>query len=141
MDWDISPGTTLAQLQATMAFADQGIGASRLQIFTAARVAGGAPAGEPPQFEIVLAKPCGAIVDETWSLIAAELGGTLVLTNGIPRWGRWLAGNGAWVADGDVTDMDGGGAIRLAGGQTPPGDNSPMLYAGGLAVLGSTSFT
>lgn len=141
MDWQISPGAALIQLQATMAWADTGAGSSRLQIFTSAQPASGDAAGAAPQVEFVLAKPCGVITDGVWSLTAAEPGGTMVLVNGIPRWGRWLTASGAWVADGDVTDLAGGGAIRIAGGATPEGDNSPMLYAGGLAILGATAFT
>ena len=33
------------------------------------------------------------------------------------------------------------GDIRLAGGETPAGETSPMLYAGGLVLLGETSLT
>lgn len=141
MDWDISPAAALVQLQATMAWADAGPAASRLQLFTSEQPAAGAEPGAAPQVEITLAKPCGVIVGGVWSLTAANPGGTMVLTNGIPRWGRWLTAAGVWIADGSVTDLDHAGAIRIAGGATPAGDNSPMLYAGGLALLGATAFT
>ena len=141
MDWQISPGAALIQLQATMAWADTGAGSSRLQLFTNAQPSPGADAGVAAQVEFVLAKPCGTITDGVWSLIAAAPGGTMVLINGIPRWGRWLTASGAWVADGDVTDPDHNGAIRIDGGATPDGGTSPMLYAGGLAVLVGTAFT
>lgn len=141
MSWGISPAAALAQLQATMAFADTGSGASRLQLFTTVRPEIGAVITDTPQVEIVLAKPCGIITAGVWSLIAADLGGAMVLANGIPRWGRWLTAAGGWVADGDVTDLDHTGAIRIAGGATPEGDDSPMLWAGGLAILGATAFT
>lgn len=144
MSWAISPGTATAQLQATMAFADTGApaaGAARLQLFASDKPAPGAAALTAPQAEIVLATPCGTIAESVWSLIAAEPGGALVLTTGVPKWARWLSAAGEWVADGTVSDLDGTGAIRIGGGQTPPGDTGPMLYAGGLAVLGSTAFT
>lgn len=141
MDWSLSPDAALVQLQATMAWADQGAANARLQLFTSPRPAAGAAAGGPAQVELLLAKPCGAITDGVWSLAALRPGGTMVLRDGIPRWGRWLSGTGAWLADGDVTDSAHDGAIRIAGGSTPAGDNSPMLYAGGLAVLGQTAFT
>lgn len=141
MEWELSASAELAQLQATMAYADAGPGASRLQVFTNTRPAAGAAAGASPQFEIVLTKPCGTIAGGVWTLTPADAGGSLVMVNGIPRWVRWLTAGGAWVADGDVTDVDHGGAVRIAGGATPPGDLSPMLYAGGLAVLVSSSFT
>ncbi len=141
MEWQISPAAALAQLQATMVLADTGPAASRLQLFTNAQPAPGVEPGAAPQVEIALAKPCGVIAAGVWSLTAANPGGTMVLTNGIPRWGRWLTAAGEWIADGDVTDLASGGAIRIAGGATPEGDNSPMLYAGGLALLGTTAFT
>ena len=71
MDWQISPGAALIQLQATMAWADTGAGSSRLQIFTSAQPAPGDAAGAAPQVEFVLAKPCVVITDGVWSLIAA----------------------------------------------------------------------
>lgn len=141
MDWDISPAAAQVQLQATMAWADTGPGASRLQIFANVQPAPGAEPGAVPQVEITLTKPCGVIVAGVWSLTAADAGGTMVLANGIPRWGRWLTAAGDWIADGNVTDLASGGAIRIAGGATPVGDNSPMLYAGGLAILDAAAFT
>lgn len=139
--WEISPAAAEVQLQATLAYADTGLSASRLQVFTTTQPAAGAPEAADPQFEILLADPCGVITAGVWSLTAATPGGTLVLATGIPRWGRWLSASGAWVADGDVTDAAGTGAIRITGGTTPPGETGPMLFAGGLAVLGTTAFT
>ena len=141
MSWDISPNTALVQLQATMAWADTGVGASKLQLFTNVQPAPGAPAGIEAQVEILLAKPCGVIVEGVWSLTAQSPEGSMVLATGSPRWGRWLTASGAWVADGDVTGTYFSGAIRIAGGAMTEGDTSPMLYAGGLAILSATAFT
>lgn len=144
MSWAISSSAATAQLQATMAFADAGApaaGASKLQLFASDKPEPGAAALTAPQAEIALATPCGTITAGVWSLTAAESGGALVLTTGVPKWARWLAANGEWVADASVTDLAGEGDIRIGGGQTPPGETGPMLYAGGLAVLGSTAFT
>jgi hypothetical protein len=141
MDWQLSPGAEIAQLEATMAYADQGSGASRLLVFATDKPVPGAAVNATPQVEFVLAKPSGRITGGVWVLAAAQPGGSMVMATGIPRWARWLTAGGAWVADGDVTDADHGGAIRLAGGATPEGDTSPMLYAGGLAVLVSSELT
>lgn len=144
MSWALSPGVAAAQLQATMSFADASApaaGASRLQLFTTTQPAPGADANTAPQAEIVLATPCGVIAEGVWSLIVAAPGGALVMTTGVPKWARWLSATGQWVADASVTDLAGEGDIRIGGGQTPPGETGPMLYAGGLAVLGTTAFT
>ena len=144
MTWTISPGVATAQLQATMAFADTGApiaGAARLQLFTSTKPAPGANPASAPQAEIVLATPCGTITAGVWSLTAADPAGALVLETGIPRWARWLSATGTWVADGTVTDAAGSGDIRISGGQTPVGETGPLLFAGGLALLGSTAFT
>ncbi|MOA64617.1 hypothetical protein D3C78_1907260 [compost metagenome] len=54
----------------------------------------------------------------------------------MPRAARWISGAGKLVAAGFVTDMDHGGDFRIDRGATPDGDDSPMLYAGGKALLG-----
>lgn len=141
MSWDISQAVADVQLQATMVFADTGAGSARLQLFTSAKPDPGEPAGTAAQVEIVLAKPSGTITGGVWSLTPAEPGGALVLATGIPRWGRWISASGAWVADGTVSDLAGTAAIRIGGGATPEGETAPMLYAGGLALLGTTAFT
>ena len=144
MSWDISPGAATAQLQATMAFADTGApfsGGSRLYLYSSEKPTPGGAALTAPQAEIVLATPCGTITAGVWSLTAAEPSGSLVLTTGVPKWARWLSASNEWVADARVTDLAGTGDIRIGGGQTPAGETGPMLYAGGLAVLGSIAFT
>ena len=143
-EWTISPGAATAQLHATMAFADAGAptaGASKLQLFASTQPTPGDVALTAPQAEILLATPCGTITAGVWSLTAADPSGSLVLTTGVPKWARWLSATGEWVADARVTDLAGTGAIRIGGGQTPADETGPMLYAGGLAVLGSTAFT
>ena len=50
-------------------------------------------------------------------------------------------GAGAIVAEGSVTDEANGGDFWVAGGATPPGETSPLLQAGGLVLLGTTSLT
>lgn len=144
MTWTLSPAAATAQLQATMTFADTGApgsGAARLQLFASTQPAPGAAPASTPQAEIVLATPCGTITAGVWSLTPADSAGALVLTTGIPRWARWLAANGDWVADGTVTDAAGTGDIRIGGGQTPEGETGPLLLAGGLALLGASALT
>ena len=65
----------------------------------------------------------------------------MVMATGLPRWGLWVNGAGAIVAEGSVTDEASGGDFWVAGGATPPGDTSPLLQAGGLVLLGATSLT
>lgn len=140
--WRIGPVLALAQLQAAITRADAGAGASRIRLFTSDRPAelGGDPGAET-QADIVLAKPCGAVVDGVLVLYVADSGGTMVMLSGIPRWGHWLAGSGQILAEGSVTDPLHGGDFRVVGGATPDGDDSPMLYAGGLVLLGATALT
>lgn len=140
MTWSVSTAVLEAQLAATIALADSGPGNARLQFFTNAYPGPGAP-GEAPQAEIILAKPCAIISGGVLGFnLAAEPGG-LVMTAGIPRWARWVSASGARVADGTVTDDAHGGDFRIAGGSTPPGEDSPLLLAGSLAVLTGSSLT
>lgn len=139
MSFYIGIDLTAAQLAASIARADAGPAASRIQIFDNTQPDGGAAAGVTPQAEIVLAKPCGAIVGGVLVLYPADPGGAMVLRTGIPRWGRWLSGDSKVMADGKTTDLDHDGDFKLAGGATAPGETSPTLYAGGLVLLGATS--
>ena len=129
--WRIGPALALAQLQAAITTADAGPGPSKVQLFTTTRhaTADGAM-GDVPIAEVLLAVPCATIV-----------GGTLVMSTGLPRWGQWVNGAGALVAEGSVTDDANGGDFQVTGGTTPPGETSPLLQAGGLVVLGATSLT
>lgn len=126
----------MAQLAASLAFADAGALSSRILLYADAGPAIGAPPAGDPLAEIVLAKPCGTIASGKLTLHVADPAGAMVLTTGIPRAARWISGAGNLVAAGFVTDMDHGGDFRIDGGNTPDGDDSPMLYAGGKALLG-----
>lgn len=140
MSWDIDLAVATAQLQATVAFADTGAGSARIQLYTNPWPGAGDP-GQPPQAEIILAKPCATISGGVLGFnLAAEPGG-LVMVSGIPRWARWVSASGARVADGTVTDDAHGGDFRIAGGSTPPGEDSPLLLAGSLAVLTGSSLS
>lgn len=133
----IGPEHVLVQLAASLAFADTGALPSRILLYADAGAAtGAAPVGEPLA-EIALAKPCGTIAAGTLTLHVADPAGVMVLVTGIPRAAQWISGAGHLVGAGAVTDMDHGGDFRVAGGATPDGDDSPMLYAGGLVLLGA----
>lgn len=136
MSWAIGTKAQLAQLQATVNFADTGPGRARVLIYTTPRVAPGAEPGAVPQVDVELAKPCGTIVGGGLQLHPANLSGSLVMATGIPLWGRWMSASGEFIADGDVTDADHGGDLQIIGGQTPEGGSSPLLYAGSLVVVG-----
>lgn len=141
MSWEIGPEHALAQLAASIVFADAAEGPSSILLFTTARpVAGGSPGGAH-QAEVVLAKPCATISGGVITLHVADPAGAMVLASGIPRWARWLRGDGLLVGDCDVTDATGGGDLTVIGGTTPEGDNSPMLYAGGRVLLGTVSLS
>lgn len=140
MSWDIDLAVATAQLQATVAFADTGTGTARIRLYTNAWPGAGDP-GQPAQAEIVLGKPCASVSGGVLSFnLAADPGG-LVMTAGIPRWARWVSASGARIADGTVTDAAHGGDFRISGGSTPPGEDSPMLLAGSLAVLTGSSLS
>lgn len=127
----------LAQLAASIAFADTGALPSRIRLYADAGVAtGAAPAGDPLA-EITLAKPCGAIAAGALTLHVADPAGAMVLATAIPRAAQWVSGAGKLVAAGTVTDADHAGDFRVSGGATAPGDDSPQLYAGGLVLLGA----
>ena len=139
MSFYIGTDLSAAQLAASIARADTGPAASRIQIFDNTQPAGGAAAGVTPQADVVLAKPCGAVVGGVLVLYPADPGGTMVLRTGIPRWARWLSGDTKVMVDGTATDLDHDGDFKLTGGTTAPGETSPTLYAGGLVLLGATS--
>ena len=127
----------LAQLAASIAFADAGAQPSRIRLYADAGAAtGAAPAGDPLA-EIALAKPCGTIAAGQLTLHVADPAGAMVLATGQPRAAQWVSGAGLLVAAGTVTDMDHGGDFRVGGASTPPGDDTPTLYAGGLVLLGA----
>lgn len=141
MDWEIGPELALAQLLAAITRADQGAGNSRVRVYTTDRPATLADAhSDIPQAEIVLAKPCASIVAGVLVMHPLD-DASMVMHTGLPRWGDWVAASGAVLARADVTDMAHGGGWRLAGGETPDGETSPLLRAGGLVQLGATALT
>ena len=139
--WRVGPETSLAQLAATIVLADTGAGNARVRLYTSDRPAELGGAADTPQAEIVLAKPCATIVDGVLVLHPLDGDGAMVASTGMPRWGEWVSAGGVVLTDGTVTDMAHGGDIRLAGAETPDGETSPLLYAGGLVLLGATSLS
>lgn len=133
----IGPEHALAQLVASLAFADAGALSSRIYLYADAAVATGATPTASPLAEVVLAKPCGTIADGALTLHPADSAGSLVMVTGIPRAARWVSGDDKLVAAGTVTDTGHSGDFRISGGTTAVGDDSPTLYAGGLVLLGA----
>ncbi len=127
----------LAQLAASIAFADAGAQPSRIRLYADAGAATGATPAGAPLAEVTLAKPCGTIAAGQLTLHVADPAGAMVLATGQPRAAQWVSGEGKLVAAGTVTDMDHGGDFRVGGASTPPGDDTPTLYAGGLVLLGA----
>ena len=96
---------------------------------------------DTPQAEVVLLKPCAAIVDGALVMYPRDVEGTLVMSTGLPRWADWVAADGSIIATSNCTDAANGGGWQLEGGETPAGETSPLLYAGGLVQLGETALT
>lgn len=141
MTFTIGPVIASAQLAATITEADNAAGPCVIHLYANIQPATGAAAGASPLVSIELAKPCATLSGGVLTINPADPGGALILTSGIPRWGRWERSDGVLVADGTVTDTSNGGDFQVAGSATPDGDSSPMLYAGGLVLLGTTSLS
>lgn len=137
MSLTIGPAHALAQLAATLAFADAGAQPSSIRLYADVGAATGAAPSGTALAEITLAKPCGTIAAGQLALHVADPTGAMVLATGQPRAAQWISGAGLLVAAGTVTDMDHGGDFRIGGASTPPGDDTPALYAGGLVLLGA----
>ena len=137
MTMTIGPDHALAQLAASIAFADVGALPSVIRLYADAGAATGAVPVDGPLAEVLLAKPCGTIAAGQLTLHVADPAGALVLVTGQPRAAQWVSGDDKLVAAGTVTDMDHGGDFRIGGAPTPPGDDAPALYAGGLVLLGA----
>lgn len=137
MSLTIGPAHALAQLAATLAFADTGAQPSCIRLYADAGAATGAAPGGTALAEITLAKPCGSIAAGQLTLHPADAAGAMVLANGQPRAAQWISGAGLLVAAGTVTDLGHGGDFRISGAPTPAGDDTPSLYAGGLVMLGA----
>lgn len=141
MSWNISPAVTSVQLIATLALANAGPGNSVLNLFTSPKPTPGAAPGIAAQVVIELANPCAQLIAGTWRLIPKNVEGSMVLETGVPLWARWLAASGEWLGDATVSDPTGSGGVKVSGGATAPGNTSPTLYAGGLALLGLISLS
>ena len=140
--WEVGPEATAAQLAATIARADQGPGFARVRIYTTPQPASIAvPRTDTPQAEVVLLKPCAAIVDGALVMYPRNVEGALVMSTGLPRWADWVAADGAIIATSNCTDPANGGGWQLEGGETPAGETAPLLYAGGLVQLGATALS
>ena len=137
MTMTIGAEHTVAQLAASIAFADTGAQPSSIRLYADAGAATGATPAGAPLAEVTLAKPCGTIAAGQLALHVADPTGAMVLATGQPRAAQWVSGEGKLVAAGTVTDMDHGGDFRIGGASTPPGDDTPALYAGGLVLLGA----
>ena len=137
----ISPQHAMAQLAATLAFADAAPGASVIRLYADANAATGTVPVDAPLASIALAQPCGTITGGTLVLHPADLSGAMVLATGIPRAAHWVRADGVLVAAGTVTDTAGTGDFRVAGAATAQGETSPTLYAGGKVLLGDVALT
>lgn len=130
-----------AQLAATVAFADAAPGASAVLVYTTVYPGAGAAEGVPAQFTVALAKPCGTIAAGALTLNVADPLGTMVLSNGVPKWARWQRSDGVVLYDGAVSNVAGAAFFTIEGGTTPPGESAPLLLAGGLVRLGPVVMT
>jgi len=135
----LGPDHALAQLAASIAFADVGALPSVIRLYADAGAATGATPVGVPMAEVTLAKPCGSIAAGQLTLHVADAAGALVLVTGQPRAAQWVSGDDKLVAAGTVTDMDHAGDFRIGGAPTAPGDDTPTLYAGGLVLLGAVA--
>ena len=135
----LSPALIAARLKGVLDAANAGAGNAAFRFYATPRpsVLGGHT--DAPQAEVPLAKPCGVINGVVLTLLPLTPG--MVLANGQPRWGELYSAGGVLLLDGHVTDMEGSGDIRIEGSATPEGDDSPMLYVGGLVYLGATALT
>ena len=125
-----------AVLQSLIDQADAGAGPARLQIYGTPRPGtAGDPPGGSALATLVLTKPCGTVEVGDILLTQESAIGDLIAANGAAVWGRWESSDGDVIADGDVTDMVGGGPFKLDGA------GGVNLYAGGRAVLGATALS
>lgn len=137
---DIGPEHAAFQLAASIVFADGGTGPSRVRLYATPKPAVGGSPGGTHIAEIVLAKPCATLAAGVMTLNPATPGGAMVMTSGMPLWGRWDRSDGLLVVDGTVSDDAHDGFFQVTGGTTLPGDESPTLQAGGLVLLGALTF-
>ncbi len=133
----VGASCSLAQLAATLVFADTGPLPSRIVLYADAAVATGAAPADAPLADIELATPCGTLAGGNLTLHPALATGSMVTVGGTPRAARWVNGDGDLVVAGTVTDLANGGFFRVGGALTAPGETSPAFYAGGLVLLGA----
>lgn len=139
MTFRIASALSSAQIAASLARADTGTDSAQVLIYATTRPASPGVHSDTPQVTLTLTKPCGAITAGVLALTALAPG--LVQATGLPRWAEWRAADGALLADGSVTDAAGDGDFKIAGGETPAGETSPMLYIGALAALAEVALT
>lgn len=86
--WEVGPEAAAAQLAATIARADQGAGVCLRCAFTPRRSLPHCGAAHRHTWaEVVLLKPCAAIVDGALVMYPRNVDGTLVMSTGLPRAG------------------------------------------------------
>lgn len=141
-EWEVSSATESAQMQATLVLLNTGSGSARIVTYTTVRPGSiNEPHSHVPQATIELAVPAGEVIAGVLHLYPKDAQGALVMHPGIPRWGDLISRSGVIVARATVTDVDHGGGFRVMGGDTPEGDDSPLLYAGSKVQLGAVSLT
>ena len=84
---------------------------------------------------VVLAVPCGEIVDGALVLAQADPEGDLIAATGTAATALWYTYDNVLLASGAVTDEAGEGPFKLAGSV------GTLLLAGGRARLGVTALT
>lgn len=84
---------------------------------------------------VVLAVPCGEIVDAALVLAQAEPDGDLIAATGAAATAHWYTYDNVLLASGAVSDEAGAGPFKLAG------TAGTTLLAGGRAILGVTALT
>lgn len=135
-DLTLTLAARAARNAATISQADAGASNSAVHLYTA-------QAGTLLAVRL-LAKPCGTVrVDDGRISLAASTVNDLVGATGPATWGEWVAGDGAVLAAGPVTDeggniSDGTGGTLSSGGIGPwvlAGTNGTQLYEGGLVLL------
>ena len=137
----IGPEHALAQLAASLVFADADPLPSRIFLYADAGAATGAAPSGTPLATVTLARPCGTLAAGVLTLHPADAAGSMVLSTGVALAAQWLRGDGLLIAAGTVTDLAGVGDFKIGGAPTAPGDTSPTLRAGGLVLLGAVTLT
>lgn len=120
MTVSLSTAANNARLAGLVSFADLGSAHSKIQFFGAGVLLA----------EVVLTKPCGAVVSDALVLVQEDPVGDQVTTEGVADSGVWINGNGDEVASGDVSDESGAGFFKLRG------TSGTTLYGGANVQLG-----